>query len=143
EMYVGVGARRVRDLVRQARAAAPCIIFVDEFDSLGGRRGRANRSSEEENTLNQLLAEMDGLTGNEGIVWMAATNREAMRDPAVRRPGRCDRVVEVGLPVAADRLEILRIHASRRPISNDVDLERLAALTVGHSGADLENLLNE
>lgn len=143
EMYVGVGARRVRDLIKQARARAPCIVFIDEFDSLGGRRGRPNRSGEEESTLNQLLVEMDGLTGNEGIVWMAATNREDMLDPAVRRPGRFDRVAEVGLPVAADRLEILRIHAARRPIADDVDLERLAALTVGYSGADLESLLNE
>ncbi|HEX6927102.1 MAG TPA: AAA family ATPase [Longimicrobiaceae bacterium] len=143
EMYVGVGARRVRDLIKQARAKAPCIVFIDEFDSLGGRRGRPNRSGEEENTLNQLLVEMDGLSGNEGIVWMAATNREDMLDPAVRRPGRFDRVVEVGLPVASDRLEILRIHAARRPMAKDVDLERLAALTVGYSGADLENLLNE
>jgi cell division protease FtsH len=143
EMYVGVGARRVRELIKQARAKAPCIVFIDEFDSLGGRRGRPNRSGEEENTLNQLLVEMDGLNGNEGIVWMAATNREDMLDPAVRRPGRFDRVVEVGLPVAADRLEILRIHAARRPLAEGVDLDRLAALTVGYSGADLENLLNE
>ena len=143
EMYVGVGARRVRDLMKQARAKAPCIIFIDEFDSLGGRRGRPNRSSEEENTLNQLLVEMDGLTGSEGIVWMAATNREDMLDPAVRRPGRFDRVVEVGMPTAVDRLAILKIHASKRPLGADVDLERLAALTVGYSGADLANLLNE
>jgi cell division protease FtsH len=138
-----VGARRVRDLVKQARAKAPCIVFIDEFDSVGGRRGRPNRSSEEENTLNQLLVEMDGLSGTEGVVWMAATNREDMLDPAVRRPGRFDRVVEVGLPTAGDRLEILKIHASRRPLDPDVDLGRLAALTVGYSGADLENLLNE
>lgn len=143
EMYVGVGARRVRDLIKQAREQAPCIVFIDEFDSLGGRRGRPNRSGEEENTLNQLLVEMDGLDANDGIVWMAATNREDMLDPAVRRPGRFDRVVEVGLPVAADRLEILRIHAAHRPMGEDVDLERLAALTVGYSGAELENLLNE
>jgi cell division protease FtsH len=143
EMYVGVGARRVRDLVKQARAKAPCIVFIDEFDSIGGKRGRPNRSSEEENTLNQLLVEMDGLSGTEGVVWMAATNREDMLDPAVRRPGRFDRVVEVGLPTAGDRLEILKIHAARRPLAPDVDLGRLAALTVGYSGADLENLLNE
>jgi cell division protease FtsH len=143
EMYVGVGARRVRDLLKQARAQAPCIVFIDEFDSLGGRRGRPNRSSEEESTLNQLLVEMDGTSANDGIVWMAATNREDMLDPAVRRPGRFDRVVEVGLPLAPDRLEILRIHAARRPMAAGVDLERLAALTVGYSGADLENLLNE
>lgn len=143
EMYVGVGSRRVRQLARQAREQAPCIVFIDEFDSLGGRRGRPNRSGEEEVTLNQLLVEMDGMGANEGVVWMAATNREDMLDPAVRRPGRFDRVVEVPLPTAADRLEILRIHAARSPLAPDVDLERLAQLTVGHSGADLANLLNE
>ncbi len=143
EMYVGVGARRVRDLARQARKQAPCIVFIDEFDSVGGRRGRPNRTGEEETTLNQLLVEMDGMASNSGIVWMAATNREDMLDPAVRRPGRFDRVVEVGLPTASDRLEILKVHAARRPLADDVDLERLAAVTVGYSGADLENLLNE
>ncbi|MDQ3696776.1 MAG: AAA family ATPase [Gemmatimonadota bacterium] len=143
EMYVGIGARRVRQLAKQARDAAPCIVFIDEFDSLGGRRGRPNRSGEEEVTLNQLLVEMDGLGGNKGIVWMAATNREDMLDPAVRRPGRFDRVVEVALPTAQDRLEILRIHAGKSRLGPDVDLDRLAALTVGHSGAELANLLNE
>ncbi len=143
EMYVGVGSRRVRALAKQARENAPCIVFIDEFDSLGGRRGRPNRSGEEEVTLNQLLVEMDGMGGNEGVVWMAATNREDMLDPAVRRPGRFDRVVEVPLPTATDRLEILRIHAARTPLAPDVDLERLALLTVGHSGAELANLLNE
>jgi cell division protease FtsH len=142
-MYVGVGSRRVRALARQAREQAPCIVFIDEFDSLGGRRGRPNRSGEEEVTLNQLLAEMDGMVGSEGVVWMAATNREDMLDPAVRRPGRFDRTVEVGLPTVNDRLEILRIHAARCPLDADVDLARLAKLTVGHSGADLANLLNE
>ena len=143
EMYVGVGSRRVRQLAKQAREQAPCIVFIDEFDSLGGRRGRPNRSGEEEVTLNQLLVEMDGMGANDGVVWMAATNREDMLDPAVRRPGRFDRVVEVPLPTAADRLEILKIHAAKSPLSTDVDLERLAQLTVGHSGADLANLLNE
>jgi cell division protease FtsH len=143
EMYVGVGSKRVRQLAEQARKAAPCIVFIDEFDSLGGRRGRPNRSGEEEVTLNQLLVEMDGMAGSEGIVWMAATNREDMLDPAVRRPGRFDRVVEVGLPTSVDRLEILKIHARNSKLAPDVDLERLAALTVGHSGADLANLLNE
>ncbi|HEU4563134.1 MAG TPA: AAA family ATPase [Gemmatimonadaceae bacterium] len=143
EMYVGVGARRVRQLAKQAREAAPCIVFIDEFDSIGGRRGRPNRSGEEEVTLNQLLVEMDGLGGNEGVVWMAATNREDMLDPAVRRPGRFDRVVEVPLPTAQDRLEILRIHAIGQRLAPDVDLDRLATLTVGHSGAELANLLNE
>ncbi len=143
EMYVGVGASRVRELVRQAKAKAPCIVFIDEFDSIGGRRGRPNRSTEEENTLNQLLVEMDGMAGSGGVVWIAATNREDMLDPAARRPGRFDRVVEVGLPTSADRLEILRVHAAGRPLAADVDLDRLAALTVQHSGADLANLLNE
>ncbi|HJR42072.1 MAG TPA: AAA family ATPase [Gemmatimonadaceae bacterium] len=143
EMYVGVGSRRVRQLAKQARERAPCIVFIDEFDSLGGRRGRPNRSGEEEVTLNQLLVEMDGMGGSEGVVWMAATNREDMLDPAVRRPGRFDRVVEVPLPTANDRLEILKIHAARSPLAPDVDLERLSLLTVGHSGAELANLLNE
>ena len=143
EMFIGVGSQRIRTLAKQARAQAPCIVFIDEFDSLGGRRGRPNRSGEEEVTLNQLLAEMDGMAGSEGVVWMGATNREDMLDPAVRRPGRFDRVVEVGLPTAADRAEILRIHAARSPLAPDVDLDRLAALTVGHSGAELANLLNE
>ncbi len=143
EMYVGVGSKRVRQLAKQAREQAPCIVFIDEFDSLGGRRGRPNRSGEEEVTLNQLLVEMDGMAGSEGVVWMAATNREDMLDPAVRRPGRFDRVVEVGLPTAADRLEILQIHARTAKLAPDVDLARLAQLTVGHSGAELANLLNE
>lgn len=143
EMYVGVGASRVRELARRARESAPCIIFIDEFESLGGRRGRPNRSSEEENTLNALLVEMDGMAGNDGVVWMAATNREDMLDPAVRRPGRFDRVVEVPLPTLADRLEILRIHAARAPISADVNMDVIARLTSGYSGAELANLLNE
>jgi cell division protease FtsH len=143
EMYVGVGSKRVRQLAKQAREAAPCIVFIDEFDSLGGRRGRPNRSGEEEVTLNQLLVEMDGMGDSEGIVWMAATNREDMLDPAVRRPGRFDRIVEVGLPTAIDRLEILKIHAKTSKLAPDVDLDRIARLTVGHSGAELANLLNE
>ncbi|HJU69658.1 MAG TPA: AAA family ATPase [Gemmatimonadaceae bacterium] len=143
EVYVGVGSRRIRQLAKQAREQAPCIVFIDEFDSLGGRRGRPNRSGEEEVTLNQLLVEMDGMQGSDGIVWMAATNREDMLDPAVRRPGRFDRIVEVQLPTVRDRLEILKIHAAKAPLADDVDLERLAQLTVGHSGAELANLLNE
>jgi cell division protease FtsH len=143
EIYVGVGSRRIRQLAKQAREQAPCIVFIDEFDSLGGRRGRPNRSGEEEVTLNQLLVEMDGMQGSDGIIWMAATNREDMLDPAVRRPGRFDRIVEVQLPTVHDRLEILKIHAAHTPLAADVDLERLAQLTVGHSGADLANLLNE
>ena len=143
EMYVGVGASRVRGLARQARAQAPCIVFIDEFDSIGGRRGRPNRTSEEETTLNQLLVEMDGMAGSEGIVWMAATNREDMLDPAVRRPGRFDRIVEVAMPTVGDRREILRIHAARCRLAADVDLDRLAALTVGYSGAELASLLND
>ena len=143
EMYVGVGARRVRDLASKARTHGRCIIFIDEFDSIGGKRGRPNRTSEEDLTLNQLLVEMDGMAGSEGIVWMAATNREDMLDPAVRRPGRFDRVVEVGMPTATDRLEILKVHAAKRPLDTDVDLQELSTLTVGYSGAELANLLNE
>jgi cell division protease FtsH len=143
EMYVGVGARRVRDLASKARQHGRCIIFIDEFDSIGGKRGRPNRTSEEDLTLNQLLVEMDGMAGSEGIVWMAATNREDMLDPAVRRPGRFDRVVEVGMPTAADRLEILKVHAAKRPLAGDVSLQQLSTLTVGYSGAELANLLNE
>jgi len=143
EMYVGVGSQRVRALAAQARANAPCIVFIDEFDSLGGRRGRPNRTSEEETTLNQLLVEMDGMVDGTSVIWMAATNREDMLDPAVRRPGRFDRVVEVGLPTARDREQILRIHTAKAPLADDVDLGRLAALTVGYSGAELANLLNE
>lgn len=143
EMYVGVGASRVRALARQARAQAPCIVFIDEFDSIGGRRGRPNRTSEEETTLNQLLVEMDGMAGSEGVVWMAATNREDMLDPAVRRPGRFDRIVEVGMPTVSDRREILRIHAAKCRLAPDVDLDRLAGLTVGYSGAELASLLND
>ena len=143
EMYVGVGASRVRALAKRARESAPCIVFIDEFDSLGGRRGRPNRTSEEETTLNQLLVEMDGMAGSEGVVWMAATNREDRLDPAVRRPGRFDRVVGVPLPTLEDRIAILRIHARNTPLGPDVNLERLAQLTPGHSGAELANLLNE
>ncbi|HEX6059770.1 MAG TPA: AAA family ATPase [Gemmatimonadaceae bacterium] len=143
EMYVGVGARRIRELAKQARAQAPCIVFIDEFDSVGGRRGRPNRSGEEENTLNQLLVEMDGMSAMAGVVWMAATNREDMLDPAVRRPGRFDRIVEVGMPTMSDRVEILKVHAAKRPLAPDVDLDRLAGLTIGYSGADIANLLNE
>jgi cell division protease FtsH len=143
ETFVGVGARRVRELAAKARAAAPCIVFIDEFDSLGGRRGRPNRSGEEETTLNQLLVEMDGMVGSDDIVWMAATNRDDMLDPAVLRPGRFDRVVEVALPTTSERLEILRVHAMGRPLAPDVDLDRLAAVTVGYAGAELAKLLNE
>lgn len=143
EMLIGVGASRVRALAEQARKSAPCIVFIDEFDSIGGRRGRANRSGEEENTLNQLLAEIDGVTGSGGVVWMAATNRADLLDPAITRPGRFDRIVEVPMPTAADRLEILRIHTADRPLAPDVSLEELARLTVGYSGAELANLLNE
>lgn len=143
EMFVGVGASRVRALAKQARQAAPCVVFIDEFDSIGGKRGRPNRTGEEEVTLNQLLVEMDGVGGSAGVVWMAATNRDDMLDPAVKRPGRFDRVVEVGLPTATDREAILRIHAADRPLATDVDFAQLARLTVGYSGAELANLVNE
>jgi cell division protease FtsH len=143
EMFVGVGASRVRALAKQARQAAPCVVFIDEFDSIGGKRGRPNRTGEEEVTLNQLLVEMDGVGGSAGVVWMAATNRDDMLDPAVKRPGRFDRVVEVGLPTATDREAILRIHAADRPLADDIDFAQLARLTVGYSGAELANLINE
>jgi len=143
EMFVGVGASRVRALAKQAREQAPCVVFIDEFDSIGGKRGRPNRTGEEEVTLNQLLVEMDGVGGSAGVVWMAATNRDDMLDPAVKRPGRFDRVVEVGLPTAVDREAILRIHAAERPMAPDVDMAQLARLTVGYSGAELANLVNE
>ncbi|MFL5575746.1 MAG: ATP-dependent metallopeptidase FtsH/Yme1/Tma family protein [Gemmatimonadaceae bacterium] len=143
EMFVGVGASRVRALAKQAREQAPCVVFIDEFDSVGGKRGRPNRTGEEEVTLNQLLAEMDGVGGSAGVVWMAATNREDMLDPAVKRPGRFDRIVEVGLPTAVDREAILRIHSANRPVADDVDMAQLARLTVGYSGAELANLINE
>jgi len=146
EMFVGVGASRVRDLFRQAKAHSPCIIFVDEIDAIGRQRGVAGLTSaheEREQTLNQLLAEMDGFEPNEGVIVLAATNRPDVLDPALLRPGRFDRRVVVDLPTLSEREAILKLHARGKPLGSDVDLHTIARGTPGFSGADLENLLNE
>ena len=145
EMYVGVGASRVRSLFEQAKKQAPAIIFIDEIDAVGRQRGSGlgGGHDEREQTLNQLLVEMDGFTNNDGVVVMAATNRVDILDPALLRPGRFDRQVYVGLPDIKGREEILRIHARNKPLAEDVDLAEVARATPGFTGADLENLLNE
>jgi cell division protease FtsH len=149
EMLVGVGASRVRDLFDEAKKASPSIVFIDELDSIGRRRGAGlgGGHDEREQTLNQLLSEMDGFAPNEGIIVMAATNRPDILDPALLRPGRFDRRITVDLPTMQDRLAILKIHSRNKPLAEDseraVDLERIARGTPGFSGADLENLLNE
>ena len=144
EMFVGVGASRVRDLFQQAAKVAPCIIFIDEIDAVGrSRDSRLGSNSEQEQTLNQLLVEMDGFGVNEGIIVMAATNRKDILDPAILRPGRFDRDVIVGRPDVGGREEILKVHARNKPLGDDVDLKQIAQTTAGFSGADLENLLNE
>ena len=145
EMYVGVGASRVRDLFQQAKKSAPAIIFIDEFDAVGRQRGSGlgGGHDEREQTLNQLLVEMDGFGSNEGVVVLAATNRVDILDPALLRPGRFDRQVYVGLPDIKGREEILQVHAKNKPLAEDVDLRQIARGTAGFTGADLENLLNE
>ncbi len=145
EMFVGVGASRVRDLFDQAKKNAPCIIFIDEIDAVGRRRGAGlgGGNDEREQTLNQLLVEMDGFSGNEGIIIIAATNRPDILDPALMRPGRFDRQVHVGLPDVKAREEILKIHVRKKPLSPDVDLEIVAKRTPGFTPADLENAMNE
>ena len=145
EMYVGVGASRVRDLFEQAKKEAPAIVFIDEIDAVGRQRGSGlgGGHDEREQTLNQLLVEMDGFTSNAGVVVLAATNRVDILDPAILRPGRFDRQVYVGLPDIKGREEILRIHAKNKPLAEDVDLQKVAKGTAGFTGADLENLLNE
>ena len=145
EMFVGVGASRVRDMFAEAKAKAPCIIFIDEIDAIGRRRGTGmgGGHDEREQTLNQLLVEMDGFTPNSGIIVMAATNRQDILDPALLRPGRFDRMVTVGRPDIRSRLDILKVHAASKPLGDDVDLDRIAQTTPGFSGADLANLLNE
>lgn len=145
EMFVGVGASRVRDLFEDAKKNAPCIVFIDEIDAVARRRGTGmgGGHDEREQTLNQLLVEMDGFNVNEGIMVMAATNRVDILDPAILRPGRFDRKVYVGRPDVKGRKEILEVHAKNKPLGEDVDLERVAQTTAGFSGADLENLLNE
>ena len=145
EMYVGVGASRVRDLFQQAKKSAPAIIFIDEIDAVGRQRGSGlgGGHDEREQTLNQLLVEMDGFGSNEGVVVLAATNRVDILDPALLRPGRFDRQVYVGLPDIKGREEILQVHAKNKPLAEDVDLKQIARGTAGFTGADLENLLNE
>ena len=145
EMFVGVGASRVRDLFQDAKKNAPCIVFIDEIDAVARRRGSGlgGGHDEREQTLNQLLVEMDGFGVNEGIIVMAATNRKDILDPAILRPGRFDRNVVVGRPDVGGREEILRVHAKNKPLGDDVDLRQIAQTTSGFTGADLENLLNE
>ena len=145
EMFVGVGASRVRDLFEDAKKNAPCIVFIDEIDAVARKRGSGlgGGHDEREQTLNQLLVEMDGFGVNEGIIVMAATNRVDILDPAIMRPGRFDRKVHVGRPDIGGREEILKVHAKNKPLGDDVDLQQIAQTTAGFTGADLENLLNE
>src|SRR5581483_731125 len=145
EMIVGVGAARVRDLFKQAREHAPAIIFIDELDSIGRARGTVaiGGSSEQEQTLNQILTEMDGFTGREGIIVLAATNQPDVLDKALLRPGRFDRRVVVNLPDKNGRVAILKVHTRKVPLAEDISLEKIAAATPGVSGADIRNLVNE
>lgn len=145
EMFVGVGASRVRDLFEEAKKNSPCIVFIDEIDAVARRRGTGmgGGHDEREQTLNQLLVELDGFGVNEGIIVMAATNRVDILDPAILRPGRFDRKVAVGRPDVKGREEILKVHSKEKPLSEDVDLHRVAQTTSGFTGADLENLMNE
>ncbi|MBO5561713.1 MAG: ATP-dependent zinc metalloprotease FtsH, partial [Firmicutes bacterium] len=145
EMFVGVGASRVRDLFEQAKKNSPCLVFIDEIDAVGRRRGAGlgGGHDEREQTLNQLLVEMDGFGANEGVIVIAATNRPDILDPALLRPGRFDRQIVVGVPDVKGRKEILEVHAKGKKIASDVNMEEVAKTTPGFTGADLENLLNE
>ena len=145
EMFVGVGASRVRDLFEEAKKNQPCIVFIDEIDAVGRRRGTGmgGGHDEREQTLNQLLVEMDGFSENQGIIVMAATNRVDILDPAILRAGRFDRQVHVGRPDVRGRLEILQVHSKKKPLADDVDLDTIARTSAGFTGADLENLMNE
>ena len=144
-MFVGVGASRVRDMFEQAKKSAPCIVFIDEIDAVGRHRGAGlgNGNDEREQTLNQLLVEMDGFEANEGIIIIAATNRPDVLDPALLRPGRFDRRVTVPLPDIEGRVKIIEVHMKKVPLAPDVDARTLARGTPGMSGADLANLVNE
>jgi len=143
QIFVGVGAARVRDMYRQARENAPCIVFIDEIDAVGRARGSGSSNDEREQTLNQLLVEMDGFDGNAGVITIAATNRIDILDEALTRAGRFDRKIEIGLPDFKGRFEILKVHARNKPLSPDIDLEQVARRTPGLAGASLKNLLNE
>ncbi|MBZ0287024.1 MAG: AAA family ATPase, partial [Anaerolineae bacterium] len=145
EMFVGVGASRVRDLFKRAKDAAPSIVFIDELDAVGRQRGAGlgGGNDEREQTLNQMLSEMDGFDQNESVIIMAATNRPDVLDPALLRPGRFDRQVTVGLPDRSGRLDMLKIHTRGKPLGEDVNLENLSRATIGFSGADIANLANE
>ena len=148
EMFVGVGASRVRDLFEQAKKNAPCIVFIDEIDAVGrqragSRQGMGGGNDEREQTLNQILTEMDGFEGNSGVIVLAATNRADVLDAALLRPGRFDRRVPVDLPDKDGRFEILKVHVRGKPLREDVDLELVAKRTIGFSGASLANLMNE
>lgn len=145
EMFVGVGASRVRDLFEQAKKNKPCIVFIDEIDAVGRQRGAGlgGGNDEREQTLNQLLVEMDGFESNEGIIILAATNRADVLDPALLRPGRFDRQIYVNVPDVKGREGILRIHARNKKLDDDIDFKTLAKITVGFTGADIENMLNE
>lgn len=145
ELYVGVGASRVRDLFEQAKKNRPCIIFIDEIDAVGRKRGAGmgGGHDEREQTLNQLLVEMDGFGANEGVIMIAATNRPDILDPALLRPGRFDRQVVVDLPDVRGREEILKVHSKKKPLADEVNLAKIAKATAGYTGADLENLMNE
>lgn len=145
ELYVGVGASRVRNLFEQAKRAKPCIVFIDEIDAVGRKRGAGmgGGHDEREQTLNQLLVEMDGFSANDGVIIMAATNRPDILDKALLRPGRFDRQIVVDYPDIKGREAVLKVHAAKKPLAQDVDLGKLAKITTGYSGADLANLLNE